>query len=465
LEYEPCLGALLLAGLSLPLMFAYVRRAKVSLTEGLFLWFVFCTTAYTRDFSHIRWPGTPLFVTDVVLLVLILSISLLPSTRYPRCPLLMSVFLFSFLGAGILSVTRGFWGHRELLLVLRDSTLVVYALFLFVAHNLLRTWISMKRTVVWFVLGTTLGTLNGLAWFIAVPEERRFIYYGVYVLISLAGILLAIANRLVRPRVGWIFAGLLCLGLMLANARSLFVSLVILLFMGLLAGRLVFSKTRFARLVATAFIAAPLAAFALLLLLHTRAGQDFTVRVANELVTGVFRSSDDPDWQYRLIAWEEAWRRFEKSPLIGEGFGVPFVFELADADVRPHNTFLTVLYKMGVIGFLPLLGLIVSFLWFGFRAVRRNLKNSRVAFLQIMLLAQVAFCLYGAANLLLESPFLGSLFWTAMGLGLRMVQLLDVERLLGTYGRAGQNSNVPHPKGFQRLGRLWSPATIRSAPR
>src|ERR1700726_515664 len=55
LAYEPYYAAFLLAGVTLPLMFAYVKKARVPLAEGLFLWFVFCTTAYLKDFSYLRW--------------------------------------------------------------------------------------------------------------------------------------------------------------------------------------------------------------------------------------------------------------------------------------------------------------------------------------------------------------------------------------------------------------------------
>ena len=59
-----------------------------------------------------------------------------------------------------------------------------------------------------------------------------------------------------------------------------------------------------------------------------------------------------------------------------------------------------------------------------------NSENRRVAFLQIGILAQLALCLYGSANLLLESPYLASLFWAGMGTGLRMIKKLDLERSL-----------------------------------
>src|SRR5439155_22816645 len=108
-----------------PLMIAYARKARVALTEALFLWFVFCTTAYTRDFSYIRWPGTPLFVTDVVLLILLASMYLCRRAHFPRIPLPVTVFLSLFYGAGALSAARGFWGRHDAMVVVRDSALVV----------------------------------------------------------------------------------------------------------------------------------------------------------------------------------------------------------------------------------------------------------------------------------------------------------------------------------------------------
>src|SRR5258708_9328159 len=128
-----------------------------------------------------------------------------------------------FFGAGTLSAARGFFGHREETLVLRDSALVLYTLFLLVGYHLFRSWLSIKRVAAWFLLGAALNVLTGIAWFIAVPSERRFIYPGIYILISLIGVLVAMVGRLLRPQVGWIFAGIMCLGLLLPNARSLFV--------------------------------------------------------------------------------------------------------------------------------------------------------------------------------------------------------------------------------------------------
>jgi len=433
LEYIPYQAAFLFAGLTLPLMVGYARKARVALTEALFLWFVFCTAAYTRDFSYIRWPGTPLFVTDTVLLTLLVSIYFFRRPHFSRIPLPVTVFLGLFFGAGALAAARGFLGHHDAMVVVRDSALVVYTLFLLVGYHLSRSWLAIKRVAVWFLLGTGLGALNGLAWFIAVPDERRFINYGIYILISLVGTVVAMASRLLQPRVGWIFVGVLCVGLMLANARSLFVSLALLLLIALLGGRSLYRKFPIRHLVSIFVTTVAVVNLAAFLFLRTEAGHSFADRSTDELASGVLNSGEDPNWQFRLSAWKEAWRRFEEYPLAGEGFGVPFVLKHWDNDPRPHNTFLTVLYKMGLAGFLPLLPLLLYYFWITLRAVHCHSQNHRVAFLRIVILAQVALCIYGAANLLLESPFLASLFWVGIGVGLRMSWMLDMEHSLPEY--------------------------------
>ena len=433
LEYQPYLGTVLLAALTLPLMFGYVRRAGVTVGEGFLLWFVFCTAAYTRDFSYIHLPGTPLFVTDCVLVILFLSIYLAARSGRLDVPLPVNIFVAMIVAAGTLAALRGILQHRDLIFVLRDSALVAYPLFLYIAHHLFRSWLSIKRMAVWFLLGTALSVLNGFAWFLAAPQERRFIYYGTYILMALVGTFVAMANQLLRPRVAWLLAGLFCLGLALANARTLFVALPILLVVGLGGGGLARRKSlRHAKVLTTLVAATVLIGALTILFLRTDTGRDFAERSSQELASGVLHSEEDTNWQFRLSAWKEAWRRFEEYPLAGEGYGIPFVFEMLpiDNDPRPHNTFLTVLYKMGLIGFLPLLLLLVHFFWSVGGAARRNLENPRVAWLWIVILAMAAFCFYGSANLLLESPFLASMFWMLVGLGHRMARMVDLERTL-----------------------------------
>lgn len=435
LEYEPYHAVLLFAVLTLPLMFAYAKKARVSLTEGLFLWFTFCTAAYMRDFAYLRLLHAPFFVTDVVLAVLLIGIYMLPRPQHFRTPLALHLFLGYFIAAGVLSAVRGFWGPGQFVLVLRDSALTAYALFLLVGYHLFRSWLSIKRWAAWFLLGTAMSVLNGLAWFVVAPEQRRFIFPGIYVLVSLIIVLVTFSNRIIRPIVGWVSAGVFSLGLLLANARTLFVSLGVVFSIVMLVPRLLRAKSRLVSSLVTLIVAAVLLSSLAFLFLY-QSGRDFTVRVGGELASGVLHSGEDPYWQFRLSAWKEAWKRFDEYPLAGEGFGVPFAFEIWDNDPRPHNTFLTMLYKMGLIGFTPFFAFLGYFFWRVSVALRRHRKREHVLFLQIACAVQISFCLYGIANILLESPHLASLFWVAIGAELRMIRMLDLEQSL-------QNSQPP----------------------
>ena len=425
LEYEPYRAAFLLAAVAFPLMFAYAKKAHISLAETLFLWFVFCTTAYMKDFSYLRLPGAPLFVTDVILFVLLFLIYISPRRRSSRRPLLLDISLAVFVAAGALAAVRGFLAHREPILVLRDSALIGYSLFLLVGYHLLGSWPAIRRVAVWFLLGTSLSVLNGFGWLLAAPEQRRLIAPGVYVLISLLGVVVMMANRLIRPRVGWILVALFSLGLLLANTRTLFVSLGILALLALFVPKLHRGEIFSARLVKVLPAFAALACLFAFFVFHLQAGRELSTRVAEELARGVLHSNDDPNWQFRLTAWKEAWRRFEEYPPAGEGFGNLFNFEIWDNDPRPHNTYLTVLYKMGLLGFLPLFSILACFFSLGLRAMKNNLARGGLHFLQIVILAQASFCIWGEANFVLESPFLASLFWTGMGMGFRLIHKLN----------------------------------------
>jgi O-antigen ligase len=386
-----------------------------------------CTTAYTKDFSYLRLPGVPLFVTDIVLLLLLTSIYVFQRRCRPRFPLVLNISLALFVAAGAIAAARGFWGHHDPALVLRDSAIVGYSLFLPTGYHLIRNWLVIRRIAAWFALGATLSIINGLAQFAVVPEQRRFVY-GIYVLVPLVGTLVLMANGLIRPRLAWILAGVFSIGLFLANSRSAFVTILVLAALALLVPGLFRRKRRLVTLITALVAAAVLIGFFAFPYLHLRSERDYAVRVAGELSSGVLHTSNDPYWQFRLMAWKEAWSRFKEYPAAGEGFGIPFNFEIWDNDSRPHNTFLTVLYKMGLLGFLPLLVFLTYFFWLGFQAIRRNRQHNDVVFLEIVILAVVCFCVWGGASLMFESPYLASLFWAGVGISLRLAQKLDLER-------------------------------------
>ncbi len=86
----------------------------------------------------------------------------------------------------------------------------------------------------------------------------------------------------------------------------------------------------------------------------------------------------DPDadptgtWAWRLALAGEALVQFSQAPVLGQGFGEHWAFVLPDEFVTspPHNQYITLLVKMGMVGFGLLVVIVVQF----FKSARINRK-------------------------------------------------------------------------------------------
>jgi len=285
-----------------------------------------------------------------------------------------------------------------------------------------KTWDGVRRIFVAMALGAVFATLNGIAWFFAEPDQRRFILYGVFLLASFVGTLVFTINRIIRPALGWSLAIVLLVGILLINARTIFLGVgfgVLVMMLASPSGKFRLSM-RSLRLAAGVLVVLVLVLWAAS---QTRSGEAFVDRAGTELVSGTLNYSDDPNATFRLMAWFEAFQRFSASPALGEAYGIPFTFDLDATDARPHNTYLTVLYKMGLLGLAPLLLLLAGFHWRGWKSLRRLPSPSQATVMYGLMLGQLLMCLFGVLNLLLESPFLASVFWLTIGIGLRLIYL------------------------------------------
>lgn len=420
LQYESSWAASVFAGVSLPLCYLYAKKSGASRGEAILFWFVLNTVAYSKDFAYIRVPGLPLFVTDIVLALFLwstlrrLGIRLLVFDRW------WSRLVLAYLAVGAVSVARGVAEHQELTLVARDAAIVVYALFAFVGFHVITTWDGVRRVFVALALGSIFATLNGMAWFFAQPGQRRYIPYGVFLLVSSVGTVILTINGMLRPLLGWSLAAIFLVGVLLINARTVFLELVVGLLVVMIAspsGKLRVSMRSLRLLAGMAVLLVGVVWVATL----TRTGSNLVDRAETELVSGTLNYSDDPNATFRLMAWFEAFQRFSDSPLLGEAYGIPFKFDLDESDARPHNTYLTVLYKMGVLGLTPFVLLLVIFQRTGWTHLRALGSAPEGLILYVLVIGQLLICLFGSLNLLLESPFLASIFWLSIGTGFRMM--------------------------------------------
>ena len=140
-----------------------------------------------------------------------------------------------------------------------------------------------------------------------------------------------------------------------------------------------------------------------------------------DAATGEFQNAN-----WRLDYWNYLVRKTVDHPAFGVGFGKPAAFEwaLRVYDTRdggpesvspPHNSFVNILYRTGLLGFAALVALFVIAVVRTLRLIRASAREERPPV--VALLALAAFIVVIASlNVALEGPYMAMFFWTVVGL-------------------------------------------------
>ncbi|MFQ5682181.1 MAG: O-antigen ligase family protein [Candidatus Binatia bacterium] len=447
--------------------------ADLKLEAGLFYFLIFATVSFSPDFAHLNlrllsespyfcmgYPfstdspfatysqigGIPLHVTEIFI-GFILGAMVVRRWRkkdavFKRTPL--DLWLGLWVLVGLFELFRGILSHGRVLLAARDFALVYYVIFFYLAREICSRWQDVHRLMVAFVAGTILRI--GVAdWYYVFDVNYRpdrwvdwstFGRYmsainGAYILIAvLIGVTLWQTVLQKRRGILFLYLSVAGISLVLTQSRSLLLALVI--GMGVLA----ISVPVFGALKPLAFhrfVVGTLLAGSLLWLMRVGLGPSTPAPFLSPLrflltksaTTVRIKPGAAPDWtgtaRFRHDAWLEAWRRFSANPVFGEGFGKKFEFYDTGqrrwwiSDVRPHNTYLTILYKMGVTGLAVFMVIHLVFYLNVYRALRRAPSQSARSMRLGFAAAFLGFQVYGFFNLLLESPFLAVGYWSLMG--------------------------------------------------
>jgi O-antigen ligase len=412
------------AWITLPFFVIYAQSVRIRVSEALLLWLLLGSVVYDKSFAYTKLPVLPIYVTDLVLAFCFFDLWKRQAIKFRDISRIEQIFYLLFLAAGCLAAARGFLGGQDRSKTVRDFAIVLYPAYVLVGVSIFRCWASIQRYLVVGALGAVLASINAFFWFITTPDMRRYIQAPVYVqTVFVAAILLKI-----RGWKGWksnLLIACCALGLLLGNARSTDLVAAVALALILVASAILWKGISWV-LIRTVSVTAVTIILLIVLVLQTEAGQKFFEKSTDQIVSGV-NYEDDANAIFRFLAWAEAYRRFDESPIVGEGYGIPFVFALADNDPRPHNTYLTVLYKMGIVGFLPLAAILFEYYRRSMRGLYQLRNLQRSTWLLLVLSIQFSFCAYGALNLLLESPFLASLFWINIGMTVSVMLLLRKE--------------------------------------
>jgi O-antigen ligase len=410
---------------------AYAHNAGKSIRFGFLLWFLLGTVTFTKDFSYIRVPGQPIFVTDIVLAVLILSLTIFNPKLRPNIHSTPGKFLMAYLAVGVFTFCRSVFAGRPLLLSLRDAAIVWYALFFLAGYLCASDPAKLLLLGKVFFLGAALTSIVAIFYFIHYPQYGYGVHLtpgGIYVAAALGILLVGLESGFVRK--DWRaygLAALFAIGLLLSDARTNYLALCLMLVGAILLLPKARRKQRVKALKPILRGGAVLTLIVIALMATPLANKFVTtgLRIAYQ---GLVTPKEDPDALWRLAAWATALNVFQAHPLVGIGYGSSFHFDFQSndrsgkvtVDARPHNTFLTVLYQMGLIGMAPVLALLSFFFFRALKYLRGITSNDTPCLLVVLL--QVAFVILGMFNLALETPFYGSLFWLNLGIGFWLIQ-------------------------------------------
>ena len=425
LEYEADTAAWVFAAVALPLLLIHGTKLKFSLVDSYLLWFVFCTTAYTKDFAYMKVPGVPIYITDVSLVWFLVSTFVWPRLRIPRLNNAVMRALAFFFVLGVISSARGIASGMATTDVLRDFAFVVYTLFFVVAFYSRRSKELAEQFCLMLICGAVIGTLAGTGWYLAHPDMRRYIAYGVYVPMAFILVALAMVNKRLAPKVAVPLLLLFAWGNIIANARSTYLAIAVTFAAFVITG---LGTRRLKELIKPVLISGIAVVIAIGLLTQTREGAKYMERVTDQFVQGFAHTTQDDNAQFRFLAWIEALSRFAKQPIAGEGFGIPLTFDIFnDQDTRPHNIYILILYKMGIIGFIIFAFMLVPPAIRAWKSLRRCPDHPDIFLLRALFLSQVFVFTYAAINPFIESPFLACVFWLNLGFTYRLAKAIAAD--------------------------------------
>jgi hypothetical protein len=422
--------------------------AAVAISDGHARLFAFALVATAAFVALLRWPETilmlwfflilsdgrwltyhkvgPLYVTEPLLAVIFFALFLRFAARSPARigdigrklaarPLIFLVCAMWIPAlVGLLALTSVLDYEAA-----RNFALILYSLFALVIVGVTDLRNSYRR---WFIValgGSTVALVIAFAGKAGPGAATstgavRLAGFTFALAFGIAPIVLIAAARegLIRPLHATLAALPFLVALILVNHRSAWLAF-------LAASAILFGR-KFSAPVLLGGIAILAVGFALFTSEHdnvTTVGQEVT------RAKTVF-STTDPNAQFRLSFWGEAMRGSLHSPVVGAGFDpyptsiVPpeTVGQENDPFPAPHNSFVAIAYRIGIIPFVIVIAVLGVLIGKGFRASKeRDLPLDRAvcsALTAIVVYSGVT----SAFNVFLEAPYAGPLFWTSVGL-------------------------------------------------
>lgn len=423
----------------------------------------------------------PLFLTELFMIATALAVAIarpapivcwLTTGGMARVPglLLWLLFLTSIVYAVLASNP---WG----ILAVRDLAIFSYGIVFVLAYIALDTRAKAAAAMRWFAYsGVVLAllligdTVSGAHMLfdvevrIVTAEHLMAESFGggdVGGIVSFSLVALLAYSVTTSTRRVFHLAGLaLCAyALAIAQTRSAALGLVL----GLLYSLFGMSTTQ--RISFIGVLAAALLAFMTLPVLVPDSGLARSLSTFTAAMQGGMALHGDDNFYFRLLRWDKVFELWRDNPLFGVGFGQPLIphsliGETEDGNFNvglPHNTYLTVLARMGLFGFVLIMGAWITSIVLATKAIRRQSFGSDAFAAGAVLITMMG---YATFVLFLERPMHAASLWIVAAIACRLAEPDDLRVRRGApYAASPANRGVEsaiaqarriaHAKGFR----------------
>jgi hypothetical protein len=413
------IGAVLCLGVA---VIAVSRSVCVSSPAGLAILLTAALLAGSREFAHFGVPlGTELtlYITEAVLGVLLIhiirSVLLDKSSSFLNNPYLGRLGIYWVFG--VVALLRGVGTFATE--AVRDAALVYYSLFfiLFYEHSSDRNALRFLARATY--AATLVATFTMLLRLLFGPLGTLWVYnlprYGTGSLAIAAGLgFLYGLHNIIYGHTSKSSYAITLIGfcqlvaaVFLTQHRSIFLAIVVTTILTLLLGPAM--RHRLAAF-AVLFFAC------LILLLPSLYPSSSVTGITLERLSSIANPRSEVSAEWRLVAWQTLLQRVGEKPIMGFGFGPPIDFAFwtwTDLNIDPHNSYVAIIYRMGLSGLLAF-GLLWSTIVI--RAVRQLLLMSTLRRdLSLALSAHMMIAIFAGFNVALEGPYMGVPFWASLG--------------------------------------------------
>lgn len=406
-------------------------------------------TGEPTSVSHLQLKGLSFHAIDTFLAIIILAIGLrrFRERNFSFEHTKFDIWFGLWLAYGSFELVRGIALFGDYSVAFHDFGLVYYIAWFYIAREVCPDWQKIKGLIFVFSVAASVRILTG-SWNYVFnlnfsegdssnwPQLNKFMpnIAGVNILLTLVvGIALwSFAQK--RRWAVFLYLSFATFALTLVQQRSLFI--VLLIAFGVLAvGAKVWGLSKplgLQWLVIGAAIAGSLLWGIRVEVDSSKAGaflgptMALSAKASGEGDT-VAADIGVATTRFRQDAWQEAWRRILDSPILGEGLGQRFRFYDSTLEKwrgsQPHNTYITILYKMGAVGLLCFLGIHFVFFRMLYNALSQDSSKSAKTYLLGLGAGLIALQAYGFMNILLERRSLALVYWSLMGVLATVISL------------------------------------------